>query len=104
MDTPFALINRLTVKPGRRPEVVRLLLESGKRFDDNPACLLYLVGEDAKDPDLIWVQDLWTSEGEHAAALSAPGLRPYVEQTMPLLEGMPLQIGLTPVGGKRPRV
>lgn len=102
MDERFALINRLTAKPGKRQEVVRILLESGELFGDNPACLLYLVSEDAADPNLIWVQDLWTSEQAHSAALAAPELRPYVERAVPLLEGMPVQTRLTLVGGKGP--
>jgi quinol monooxygenase YgiN len=103
METMFALINRLTAKPGKRAEVVRILLDSGERFGDNPACLLYLVSEDADDADVIWVQDLWTSEQEHAAALAAPELRSYIERALPLLEGMPVQIGLDLAGGKAPR-
>jgi quinol monooxygenase YgiN len=102
MDTIFALINRLTTKPGKRAEVVRILLDSGERFADEPACLLYLVSEDATNPDVIWVQDLWTSEQEHAAALAAPELRPYIERTLPLLEGMPVQVELNIAGGKTP--
>ena len=102
METRFALINRLTAKPGKRAEVIRMLLASGESFRDDAACLLYLVSEDAGDPDLIWVQDLWSSEAEHTAALSAPQLRPYIDRTMPLLEGMPEQIRLKPAGGKGP--
>jgi hypothetical protein len=48
----FALLNRLTAKPGRRNRVVEM--------------------------------------------------RPFVEQCMPLLEGMPEQIRVRPVGGKVP--
>jgi quinol monooxygenase YgiN len=98
----FALLNRLTAKPGRRDRVVEILLESGKLFDDNSACRLYLVAESAEDPNLIWVADLWTSEEEHAKALEAPEMRRYVEECMPLLEGMPEQITVRPVGGKVP--
>jgi len=96
----FALLNRLTAKPGQRGRVVDILVESGALFDANPACLLYLVSESADDPNLIWVVDLWTSEEAHAEALTAPELRPFVEQAMPLLEGMPEQIPVRPVGGK----
>jgi quinol monooxygenase YgiN len=103
MDSMFALINRLTAKPGKRAEVVRILLESGERFGGDPACLLYLVSEDAADSDVIWVQDLWTSEEEHAAALTAPELRPYIERTLPLLGGVPVQVQLRIAGGKTPR-
>jgi quinol monooxygenase YgiN len=96
----YALINRLTAKPGQRDRVVEIVLESGRLFDDNEACLLYLVSESQDDPNLIWVVDLWTSEEAHSEALKAPELRPYVEQAMPLLEGMPEQIEVRPVGGK----
>ena len=68
----FALLNQLTAKPGERDRVVEILLESGKLFDDNPACLLYLVADSADDPNLIWVVDLWTKEEEHSEALEAP--------------------------------
>jgi quinol monooxygenase YgiN len=99
----FALLNRLTAKPGRRERVVEILLESGKLFEDNPACRLYLVAESADDPNLIWVADLWTSEEEHAEALTVPEMRRFVEECMPLLEGMPEQIRVLPAGGKVPR-
>ena len=97
----FALFNRLSAKPGRRDRVVEILLESGKLFDDNPACRLYLVAESADDPNLIWVADLWTSEEEHAEALKVPEMRRF-EECMPLLEGMPEQIRVLPAGGKLP--
>ena len=98
----FALLNRLTAKPGQRDRVVEILLESGRMFGDNSACQLYLVAESEDDPNLIWVVDLWTGEQKHAEALKTPELRPFIEQTMPLLEGMPEQIKIRPVGGKLP--
>ena len=61
---------------------------------------LYLVSESSDDPDLVWVIDLWTSQDAHAEALKATELRPFVEQAMPLLEGMPEQIEVRLVGGK----
>lgn len=97
-----ALLNRLTAKPGQRARVVEILIESGKLFDDNPACLLYLVSESVDDPDLIWVTDLWTSEQEHLEALGQPELRPFIDEAMPLLVGMPEQIKIRAVGGKHP--
>jgi quinol monooxygenase YgiN len=95
-----ALINKLTAKDGQREQVVEILVESGRLFDDNEACLLYLVTESKDDPNVIWVVDLWTSEEAHAEALQAPELEPHVERAMPLLEGMPEQIKVRPVGGK----
>jgi quinol monooxygenase YgiN len=84
----YALLNKLTAKPAERESVVDILLESGKLFDDNPACQLYLVSESADDREA------------HEEALKAPELRPFVEKSMPLLKGMPEQIEIRPVGGK----
>ena len=95
-----ALLNRLTAKPGQRDLVVQNLLESGRLFDNNAACLLYLVTEPADSPNDIWVIDLWTTEEEHTKALQAPELQPYIAETMPLLEGMPEQIEVQARGGK----
>jgi quinol monooxygenase YgiN len=95
-----ALHNRLTALPGQRDRVIGILLESGKLFDDNPACLLYLVSESIVDPDVIWVTDLWTSEQEHAQALARPELKPFIAEATSLLAGRPEQIKIRPVGGK----
>ena len=100
MNNYFALINRLTTKRGKRDEVLKVLLEAGKPFQYNATCLLYLVYEDLKDPNVIWVQDLWTSKEEHTAALAKPEERSFVAQALPLLEGMPEQREVAPVGGK----
>jgi quinol monooxygenase YgiN len=100
MTTYYALINRLTTKPGKRDEVLRVLLEAGEPFQESAACILYLVYEDVQDPNVIWVEDLWTSKEEHTAALTRPEVRPLVAQALPLLEGMPEQREVAPVGGK----
>jgi quinol monooxygenase YgiN len=103
MTKEYALINKLTAKPGKRSEIIANLLESGKPFQDNPNCILYLVNEDANDPNIIWVEDLWTSKEEHSAALNAPEMRPFIAKTIPLLESMPEQMEVIPVGGKHSR-
>jgi quinol monooxygenase YgiN len=98
----YGLLNQLTTKPGKRDEVVQHLVESGRVFDANDACLLYLVTSPADDPTTIWVVDLWTSADAHAEALRDPGLRPHIEATLPLLEEMPEQTPLDVQGGKFP--
>ncbi len=90
MKNYYALINRLTTKPGKRDDVLKILLEAGKPFQENAACILYLVYEDVQDPNVIWVEDL----------LARPEVRPFVAQALPLLEGMPEQREIAPVGGK----
>jgi len=96
----YALINKLVAMPGQRDQVVEILLESGKLFDDNPACEISVVAESVNDPDVIWVIDRWTSEEGHKKALSQPELRPFVEKATPLLVAMPDQTEIRLVGGK----
>jgi quinol monooxygenase YgiN len=100
MNNYYALINKLIAKPGKRDEVIKILLEAGKPFDNNPACMLYLVYKDVKDPHVIWVEDLWTNKDSHTEAMAQPEVRPFVAQAIPLLDGMPEQIEIKPVGGK----
>ena len=96
----YVLLNKLTAKPGKRDQVIQNLLESGKLFDDNDACVMYLVTESSDSPNDIWVFDLWTSEEAHSQALQAPELQPSIAETVPLLEGMPEQIEVQARGGK----
>lgn len=96
----YSLINKLTAKPGKRDEAISILLESGKPFLQNKACILYLVYQDTVDQNLIWVVDLWTSQQEHDAATANQALRPFVAQVAPLLEDAPEQIKVALMGGK----
>ena len=96
----YALINRLTARPGQRDRVAQILIESGKLFEENAACIFSVVSESAEDANVLWVTDLWTSREEHEAALKQPKLRPFIEEAVPLLEGMPEQIEIRPIGGK----
>lgn len=100
MQKYYALINKLTTKPDKRKEVIALLLESGKPFLNNPSCVHYLVYEDTKDPNVIWIEDVWKNKEDHTAALARPELRLYIEKTIPLLENMPEQYEVELVGGK----
>jgi quinol monooxygenase YgiN len=98
----YLLINRLTAKPGQRDAVARILVDSGAVFDDDPACLMSLVVLDAGDDDVIWVQDIWTDREAHDRAMAGPEMREGIEAAIPLLEGVPEQHEVTPVGGTSP--
>src|SRR5476651_2273745 len=100
MQSYYALINKLTTKHGIRDEVIQLLLESGKSFQQHPSCIHYLVFKDASNSDIIWVEDAWTNKEDHTTALAQPEMKPYIIKTIPLLEGMPEQHEIHFAGGK----
>ncbi len=90
----------MTTKPSKRDEVIAILLESGKAFNDNPSCIHYLVYKDKKDPNAIWVEDVWTNQEDHSAAMNTPEMRSYIMKCISLLEGMPEQMEISFAGGK----
>lgn len=100
MQNYYALINKMTTKPGKREEVIGLLIRSGESFRNNPSCIHYLVYKDAEDLNIIWVEDVWKNKEDHTAALAKPQLKPYIEKTILLLEGMPQQHEVHFAGGK----
>jgi len=100
MKQYYALINKLTTKSGKRDEAITLILESSKPFQNNASCLISLVYKDTKDPNVIWVEDVWTNKEDHMTALAQPELRPFIEKTIPLLESMPEQHEVELAGGK----
>lgn len=96
----YVLINKMTTKPGKRQEVIAIMLEAGISFNDNSACLLYLVSGSKDDPNAIWVQDVWTNQADHEAAMQTETMMRYIKKTIPLLEDMPEQFQVVPAGGK----
>jgi len=96
----YVLINKMISKPGKRQEVIDILTESGKAFDNVPACLLYLVSESVDDPNVIWIQDVWTNKADHEALMKSESMQNFIKKAMPLLAGMPEQYEIKPVAGK----
>lgn len=76
----YGLIVKLTSAPGRRADLVEVL--GGDDSHTIAGCLSFIVAEDTKDPEVLWVTEVWASEASHKASLallpSKPGL-PAIE-------------------------
>jgi quinol monooxygenase YgiN len=68
----WGMIAKITVLPGRRDEITRILKESAP---DMQGCLSYVVAKDAADENTIWVTDVWDSMASHDASLSLPAVK-----------------------------
>lgn len=66
------MIAKITVLPGRRDEITRILKESAP---DMQGCLSYVVAKDAADENTIWVTEVWDSMASHDASLSLPAVK-----------------------------
>jgi quinol monooxygenase YgiN len=81
----FMLHGRLAAKPGKRDELLAILLESSNA-DVLPGCRLYVVAVDEQDPDGVWATEIWDSEEAHSASLQIGSVRERIGRAMPLVE------------------
>ncbi|GGE53536.1 antibiotic biosynthesis monooxygenase [Agaricicola taiwanensis] len=92
----FGLINKITAKPDSRDRLIQLMLQGS---GDMPGCLSYIVAADAKDPDTIWVTEVWDSPESHKASLEFPEVKQAIGSAMPLIAGFESVATTTPRGG-----
>ncbi len=90
------LINKMKAHPGKRDELVKLMLSG---IDGMPGCLSYVVAIDPADADAIWVTEVWDNAENHKASLSIPAVKAVIAQAMPLIAGFETSITTEPVGG-----
>jgi quinol monooxygenase YgiN len=68
----WGLIAKITLLPGKRDEMIRILKESAAEM---PGCLSYVVAKDGADENTIWVTEVWDSMSSHDASLSLPAVK-----------------------------
>ncbi|MDA0566286.1 antibiotic biosynthesis monooxygenase [Streptomonospora sp. S1-112] len=82
----YGTINSMKAKPGRRDEVVAILL-SGADGLRAAGCHLYVVGTAADDDVTVWISEVWESREHHEASLQLPETREAISAAMPMLAG-----------------
>ena len=92
----FGLIGKMIAAPGKRDELVAILIESVAKM---PGCLSYSVAKDADDANAIWITEAWDSKASHDASLSLPAVAAAIAKARPLIAGFGDRIITTPVGG-----
>lgn len=78
----YGLIGQIVAKPGQRAALAAILTENTRRMPGNFA---YIVGEDASNPDALWVVELWADRAAHAASLALPQVRVAIAKGRPLI-------------------
>jgi hypothetical protein len=58
----FGMVGKLLAHPGRRGELVELLLAATRELQGADGCELYVVSQDRDDLDKIWVFEAWPDE------------------------------------------
>jgi quinol monooxygenase YgiN len=94
----FGMVGKLVAHPGRRSDLVGLLMSATRALQGADGCELYVVGQDRDDLDTIWVFEAWRDEAAHRASLDMSAVRGVIERGLPLIaerDGAKLE----PVGG-----
>ena len=92
----YGLIGKATVVPGKRDELIAILLEG---VADMPGCLIYVVAKDTTDENGIWFTEVWDSQASHAASLSLPSVQAAIAKGRPLFASFDQHFVTEPVGG-----
>jgi quinol monooxygenase YgiN len=92
----YGLIGKMTAAPGKRDELVSILLEGATGM---PGCLSYIVAKDTNDANAIWVTEAWESKASHDASLSLPSVKEAIAKGRPLIAGFSDRVVTTPIGG-----
>lgn len=92
----YGLIGKITATPGQRKELIAILLEG---VADMPGCLSYIVAEDLREADAIWVTEVWDTPQSHRASLALPAVQQAIAKGRPLIAGFGDNVITAPIGG-----
>ncbi|MCC6984118.1 MAG: antibiotic biosynthesis monooxygenase [Bauldia sp.] len=92
----YGLIGKMIAAPGKRDELLALMLDT---TGEMPGCHLYLLATDPADADAIWISEVWEDEAAHRASLTLPEVQATIARARPLIAGFGERFVTAPVGG-----
>ena len=92
----YGLLGKMRAQPGKRAELIAILLEGTGAM---PGCKAYIVAEDVKEPDAIWITEVWDKAESHKASLQLPAVQAAIAKGRPLIAGFDNQVELRVAGG-----
>jgi len=92
----YGLIGKIKANPGKRDELIAVLLEGSNKM---PGCLSYIVSQDTTDADAIWVTEVWVDQDSHRNSLTLPSVQQAISRGRPLIAGFGERFESIPVGG-----
>ena len=92
----YGLIGKMLAAPGKRDELVEILLGG---VSGMPGCLSYIVARDPEDDNALWISEVWESQDAHQASLALPSVRDAISKGRPMIAGFGERFETEPVGG-----
>jgi quinol monooxygenase YgiN len=95
------LFGSLTTHPGKRDELVAILLEAARLQGAMEGCELYVVHTSESDPNKVFVSEVWRTKADHEKSMQSEQVLGLIKRGRPLIATMgPERFDTTPVGGK----
>lgn len=95
----YGLFGKFTIVPGKRDELLDILVEAATLLEANESCIHYLVSK-TDEPEAVWVYETWTDKAAHDVSLEPAEIRALIARAMPLIASMSDQTELQVVSGK----
>jgi quinol monooxygenase YgiN len=95
----YGLIGKMVAVPGKRDELIAILLEAVADGPGMPGCLSYVIANDPADANAIWITEVWDSQSSHKASLSLPSVKQVIAKGKPLIASFGERFVTEPVGG-----
>jgi len=102
MKANYGFMCKMTAKPGMGDQLVKLLLTGLE--EGNPGstewCVVYLVSRSSSNPDVVSVQEGWTTEEDHHRIFGGAPAQAIVAQFADILADEPTYDDFVAVDGK----
>ena len=99
----MARYGKAVARPGQGDQLAGILLAAADGLAGQPGCELYLVSGQGESPDVIWVTELWRSQGDlEDASLRQVRGSDSAARAMALVQSWDM-IELDLLGGRGPR-
>ena len=85
----FSVYGRMTALPGRRDELIALLVEGFRAGGEDSGLLAYSVNTAFDDADTVWLTQLWTDKDAHDATTRSEPVAAVTSRVLPLLARQP---------------
>lgn len=95
----YGLSGSFTAKNKKGDELAAILEEAAELMKTAKGCLIYVVGQQSDNKDIIHVFEVWDSKEDHDNSLSIVGVRELIGKAMPIIEGKPSGVEIDIVGG-----
>jgi quinol monooxygenase YgiN len=85
----FSVYGRMTALPGRREELIAVLLDGFRASGDDGGLLTYSINAAIDDPDMIWLTQLWIDKEAHDSTTRSEPVAAVTRRVPPLLARQP---------------